>query len=208
MSPILRRGSDRSRSRQEVAGTLPTAAADLDHLVSKPVSRYAVVVKPNPRKKPQGTPRKFRRGIKDRDQILAAVQQAIGATDAEALEIRLLQDGRLYVVLDREDPPVDTALLVQTIKGIRKRLLEASIDPGELAIEVDSPGANRILATARHFERFKGRKIRVTYRKAVDGKTAATMELLGVKDSQPFVRDPHGDERTLAAEEYEAIRLA
>ncbi|MFH0946733.1 MAG: hypothetical protein V2A76_16180 [Planctomycetota bacterium] len=165
-------------------------------------------MKPNPRNQRRSPPRKYRHEIKHRDQILAAVQRTIAATDAEVLEVSLRPGLRLSVVLDREDPPVDSALLVRSIKGIRKALLAAGIDPGELSIEVDSPGANRLLATARHFERFMGQKIRVTYREKVDGKTSATMELLGASGSLPLVRDPEGNERTLDQAEYDAIRLA
>ena len=172
------------------------------------VRRYSGVVKPNQRKSKAGGSRKFRPRLPNRDRVLACVQQTLATTDAELLEIQLTQEGNLHLVLDREQPPVDSGLLVAFIKGLRRGLLEAGIDPGELKIEVDSPGAHRLLTTARHFERFQGCKIRVTFPEKVDEKSSAAMELLGAQDGRPVVRDQHGVERVLAPEEYASIRLS
>jgi len=165
-------------------------------------------VKPHQRKPKPAGPRKFRRPIANRDRILACVQQTLAETDAELLEIQLKPEGSLRLVLDREEPPVDSGLLVAVIKNLRRTLVAAEIDPGQLDIEVDSPGAHRLLSTARHFERFKGRKIRVTFPEPVGGSSSAAMLLLGAEDGRPLVRDQEGVERALAPEEYATIRLS
>lgn len=133
--------------------------------------------------------------------VLAIVAEVAAEHDAEVLEQSLTQSRVLKLVVDRE-AGVETGFLVGLIKGLRRALVDAGIDPGEYQIEVDSPGAERVLRTARHFERFAGMEIRV--RRAGDKER---MTLLGAEGDRPKVRDGDGEERVLAAGDYDEIRL-
>lgn len=135
------------------------------------------------------------------------VHQAVAERDAEVLEMSLTEHRVLRVVIDRESGPVDTDLLTGLVRGIRKGLHEADVDPGTFSIEFDSPGERRLLKSARHFERFKGETVRVTWRAAVDGHNSSRFVLVGADGDAPRVRDEDGAERTLAPGDVKAVRL-
>ncbi len=135
------------------------------------------------------------------------VQQAVADGDAEILELSLTEHRVLRVVIDREARPVDTQLLTSLVRGIRKGLRDADVDPGTFSIEFDSPGERRLLTTARHFDRFRGEAVRVAWRTPVDGRSSSRFVLVGADGHAPRVRDEAGHERTLAPHEIESIRL-
>lgn len=186
-------------------------------------------MRPHPRnKKPLRKPslrRDSGRPPRDRRQILGLAQQAALDCGAEALEWSLDPSFRLKLVLDREEPPPDTALLVAVLRRLRALLAQNELDPGALDIEVDTPGARRLLRTPRHFQRFAGRQIRVrrhgagpdddadaaaaapSPRAAPRQKKDVLMTLLGERDGLALVRDAEGRERTLAPGDFVSIRL-
>jgi len=143
----------------------------------------------------------------DRRKILAAAARVVAAFDCELLEAIVTDAHRVKIVVDRDDGPLDTNLLVSLIKTMHQELTDAKVDPGQLDIEFDTPGERRLLVTARHFERFAGQSVRVTLAKPDEnGAATKTYELLGADDDAPRVRGKDGD-LTLPRHTWKNIRL-
>ena len=95
---------------------------------------------------------------------------------------------RLYI--DHPDG-VDLALCERVSDHLRD-LLET------WSLEVSSPGADRPLTKPEHFDRFRGRRVRVRTREAIDGQRSFTGTLTGadedgvrIKANQREVEIPH-----------------
>ncbi|MFG0320181.1 MAG: ribosome maturation factor RimP [Planctomycetota bacterium JB042] len=145
----------------------------------------------------------------DRERILAVAETVAAAQGCELLERSVSDSRRIRLVVDREDSPPDTKLLVALIRALRDGLTEAGIDPGAFDIEFDSPGENRVLETARHFERFAGERVRVSLAAPdEEGRSAFLAVLVGADGDSPRVREEGGDERTLPRDAWRRIRLA
>lgn len=92
-------------------------------------------------------------------------------TDEEGFEILaylLRPDRTLRLTLDRESRPVDISALTFLNHRIRGALEEAGLAVDDYAVELESPGVRRILATLRHFERFLGEFARVRWNEDKD----------------------------------------
>src|SRR5690606_12991054 len=108
-----------------------------------------------PPRKPSLRPGGGKKAI-DREKILAIAGAVVATRGCELLERTVSDTRRIRLVVDRESAAPDTKLLVGLIRATREALAAAGIDPGGFDIEVDSPGEERVLLDARHFERFRG----------------------------------------------------
>ncbi len=61
--------------------------------------------------------------------------------------------------------------------------------PGEYNLEVSSPGINRRLVKAEHFERFAGNKVKIKLKRLVDGRRNYKGKLLGFKEPNVLVKE-------------------
>lgn len=65
-------------------------------------------------------------------------------------------------------------------RAVSDRLDEADPVPGEYTLEVSSPGMDRVLRTAQHFERFIGEQVNVEMKQQVNGRRRFVGKLLKV----------------------------
>lgn len=77
---------------------------------------------------------------------------------------------------------------------------------GEYDLEVSSPGFDRPLFTAEHFERFSGHRARVTLQAPIDGRRRFTGTLVGVRDGELAI-EVEGEEHLLALDRIGSARL-
>ena len=77
---------------------------------------------------------------------------------------------------------------------------------GEYDLEVSSPGEDRPLFTAEHFERFRGQRARVTLEVPVEGRRRFTGRLDGVRDGA-VVLEVDGHEELIALASIGSARL-
>lgn len=118
------------------------------------------------------------------------VENVVRPLGYEPLEVRLRGAGKtrvLTVKLERADEtPITVADLQRANRVIGLELDRLDPIPGSYRLEVESPGPDRPLLTARHFERFAGLKARVrteegdfTGRVLEVGREGVTFELAG-----------------------------
>ncbi len=128
-----------------------------------------------------------------REFLFGMVAAAAAAHGLEILDLSLSFGGTFRVVLDKDDPGgVGSEDLTRFLFEVRDRIRDAGHDPGDLRIELDSPGERRLLTTARHFERFTGRRVRAYFRTPQDGKEHVVGNLLGHEEGRARVQDGDG----------------
>jgi ribosome maturation factor RimP len=110
------------------------------------------------------------------DELQGQIEQRLSDLDPTIELIALEQPAgetlRLYI--DHPDG-VDLALCERVTDHLRD-LLET------WSLEVSSPGADRPLTKPEHFDRFKGRRVRVRTREAIDGQRSFTGTLTGADE--------------------------
>ncbi len=186
------------RQSWERGSSLPPAGA-------KPYA--AAGMKPHPRnRKPlrKGAPHQ----PPDAALVFALVDQVAAEHGVEVLERRLTSSWTLHLVLDRDPGPLDANVLTRVIRALREALAARGLDPGLFAIELDSPGAQRLVQTPRHFERFAGKLVRVRLTAPREGRSSILVRLLGEQDGRPRVALEDGSERVFEPGEFTEIRLA
>ena len=77
---------------------------------------------------------------------------------------------------------------------------------GHYDLEVSSPGLDRPLFTVEHYERFRGRKVRVKLAAKLDGRRNHEGLLAGVRDAE-LILDVDGEIRNLPLDMIESARL-
>jgi ribosome maturation factor RimP len=92
------------------------------------------------------------------------------------------------------------------------RAVSAELDssdpiPGHYTLEVSSPGLDRVLRTAAHFERFAGEQVRIEMARAVDGRRRFSGQLLAVNDRE-ITLDVEGSKICLPIGDIHRARLA
>ncbi len=79
---------------------------------------------------------------------------------------------------------------------------------GPYTLEVSSPGIDRPLFEAEHFERFAGSEVRIQLRELLDGRRKLTGCLLGMRDDAVAIVDSDGREWRAPLDQIEKARLA
>jgi ribosome maturation factor RimP len=79
--------------------------------------------------------------------------------------------------------------------------------PGSYSLEVSSPGLDRRLRTAAHFERFAGERAKVSLKRALDGRRRMTGTIGPVEDGSVVI-DVDGEAVRLELSEIAEARLA
>lgn len=95
----------------------------------------------------------------------SVAQEVLGRLGFDVLEATLKGKGAgrvLLVRLERSDEvPISVADLEQANRALGAELDRLDLIPEAYRLEVESPGPDRPLFTARHFERFLGLKVKV-----------------------------------------------
>ena len=117
------------------------------------------------------------------ERIQADIEERLAAVEPEVELIALEQPGhdslRLYI--DHPDG-VDLALCERVTNHLRE-LLE------RYSLEVSSPGLDRPLTKPEHYRRFRGRRVRVRTREAVEGRRSFTGTIAGADEDSVKVEE-------------------
>ena len=92
-------------------------------------------------------------------------------------------------------------------RAVSDRLDEADPLPGEYTLEVSSPGMDRVLRTAQHFERFIGEQVNVEMKQQVNGRRRFVGKLLKVSP-QDIQIEMGGEQFELALVNIHRARLS
>jgi ribosome maturation factor RimP len=117
------------------------------------------------------------------EQIESSLRDLDPGIELIALEQPAAESLRLYI--DHPDG-VDLALCERVTNHLRD-LLES------WALEVSSPGAERPLTKPEHFRRFRGRRVRVRTREAIEGQRSFTGTLTDADDRRVLISADAGD---------------
>ncbi len=136
-----------------------------------------------------------------RERLRTVADAALRTCGYRLLEFVTGSDRRVRIVIDAE-PDVDLKDCVRGHKAVIEALRESGADPEEYAIEVQSPGAHRLIAGERDFERFRGEGVVVRLESGADGRRTLYGVLLGLdsgslrlkeRDSRSEMRFPLDD---------------
>ena len=117
------------------------------------------------------------------EQIESSLRDLDPGVELIALEQPAAESLRLYI--DHPDG-VDLALCERVTNHLRD-LLES------WALEVSSPGAERPLTKPEHFRRFRGRRVRVRTREAIEGQRSFTGTLTDADDRRVLISADAGE---------------
>lgn len=124
----------------------------------------------------------------------AMLRPAVEALGYELVGVEMLRNGRhsllrLYIDTEKGITVDDCERVSHQVSGV----LDVE-DPirGEYTLEVSSPGLDRPLFSAEHYERFAGREVRVKLKVPVEGRRKIRGTLAGVSEGNVLVQE--GDE--------------
>jgi len=110
------------------------------------------------------------------DDLFAALQPAVAASDLELVDVEL-RAGVLLVTVDR-DGGVDLGALTEANRVVSALLDQLDPIPGRYTLEVSSPGVERTLRSPAHFVRAIGETVTVKTRPQVPGERRLRGELV------------------------------
>ena len=121
-----------------------------------------------------------------------------GSEGIEVVEVEVKGGGNNRFVRISIDKPegvshADCELISQQVGTILD--VEDVVPGGRYTLEVSSPGLERKLVKPADFERFRGRKVRITLRAAVDGRRTFEGTLAGLADGAVSVETASGQLR-------------
>ncbi len=141
-------------------------------------------------------------------QILDLLEPAVSALGYELLGVEHLAQGRhslLRLYIDSPDGITveDCERVSHQVSGV----LEVE-DPikGQYTLEVSSPGLDRPLFKAEHYERFVGSVVQVRLLRPIEGRRKFKGQLLGLRDGA-VVLDVEGQEMVLALTDVDKAHL-
>jgi ribosome maturation factor RimP len=150
---------------------------------------------------------KMRENLQTLKRVLTSVVEAMGyewvgmefhPRHANAL-LRIYIDSMTGVTLE------DCQRVSHQVSGVLD--VENPID-GQYTLEVSSPGLDRPLFEARHFERFAGSEVRLQLRELLNGRRKLIGCLRGMHDGNVVIVDSEGQEWQVPFERIEKARLA
>jgi ribosome maturation factor RimP len=128
-----------------------------------------------------------------REQLVAMLEPTIERLGYELfdLDVRLDGGGLLRLFIDSLDP--DAGIGLEDCEKV-SRQVSALLDvedpiPGGYTLEVSTPGLDRRLVKAQHFERFAGSRVKVKLKRLVDGRRNFKAKLVGCDNSNVLLRE-------------------
>jgi len=129
-----------------------------------------------------------------RDQLIEMLEPTIESIGYELFDLELHLAGgsgfvRLYI--DSLDPEAGIGLDDCEIVSRQVSALLDVEDPisGEYNLEVSTPGLDRRLVKASHFERFAGSRVKVKLKRLLEGRRRFKAELVGCDDSNVLLKE-------------------
>ena len=128
-----------------------------------------------------------------RDQLIDLLEPSVEQLGYELFDLEFQlggTNGLLRLYIDSKD---DSGIGVDDCETVSRQvsaLLDVE-DPlsGDYSLEVSSPGLNRRLVKAQHFERFAGSRVKVKLKRLVDGRRNFKAKLIGWDDSNVLLRE-------------------
>jgi len=149
------------------------------------------------------------------EQLIAPVCKAHGVELVDARH-QLEPGGAVLRVLielpDAEKLPPGVGISLEDCTRV-SRALSALLDqddslvPGAYRLEVSSPGIERPLVKAIDFERYRGREIKLSARRPIEGRKNFSGILDGLRAGQVVLRDPKGDEVQVSLDDIAKAHL-
>lgn len=138
------------------------------------------------------------------DRLWDRIDPYVAAEGIELDDIEILGGGQIVrVTIDAEDP-IGVDLIAELSKGISRLIEDDDPFPGSYTLEVSSPGLERKLTRASHYNKSIGRDIRVKTFAAIEGDKNHKGALVRA-DVAGFTIDIDGIERKFR---YEDVSLA
>ncbi|MEG0392389.1 MAG: ribosome maturation factor RimP [Anaerovoracaceae bacterium] len=126
--------------------------------------------------------------------------------------VKEAKDWFLRVYIDKQHSQETDYIGTEDCEKVSRYLSQRmdELDPIEqnYYLEVSSPGMDRELILDRHFEKFTGRPIDISFYKPVNGEKAMTGILLGLREGVLSVQDATGATIELPREEIAKVKLA
>jgi len=133
-------------------------------------------------------------GQVSKEQLTAILEPTVEQLGYELadLELHTGANALLRLFIDRE-----TGIKLEDCEKV-SRQVSALLDVEDLltfeyTLEVSSPGLNRRLVKAAHFERFAGERVKVKLKRLFEGRRNFTAELIGYADPNVVLREDQTD---------------
>ena len=144
----------------------------------------------------------------DKERLFALLEPAVAAMGFELadLDAHLGRRGLLRLYIDREG-----GVTLDDCQRVSEQI-GAFLDvedplPGSYVLEVSSPGFDRRLRTAAHFERFSGENVKIELKDARDGRRRFTGKLVGMEGGEVML-EADGERIRLPIGDIAVARLA
>ncbi|MCU0808203.1 MAG: ribosome maturation factor RimP [Candidatus Contendobacter sp.] len=148
----------------------------------------------------------MRQDLKTLRRMLAAVVEAMGY-ELVGVEFHAHRDNallRIYVDNENGISLDDCQRVSHQLSGVLD--VEEPVT-GRYTLEVSSPGLDRPLFDAAHFNRFAGSEVRIQLRELLDGRRKLVGRLLGMRDDNVAIMDSEGREWRVPLDRIEKARL-
>lgn len=161
------------------------------------------------RKRVVRTGHDFDMTIRTQDALTALLQPVVEGMGYEFVGLEYFQQGRrsvlrVYVDLTPGITLDDCERVSHQLSGVLD--VESPIK-GSYALEISSPGSDRLLFTREHYQRFAGRQVTVRLAVPVDGRRNFKGRLDGVDGDEVIVTDETEQVFRLPFEQIEKARL-
>lgn len=141
--------------------------------------------------------------------VTALAQPIAEELGLDLWDVRFVKEGALYylrIFIDK-----DGGVSVDDCERMSRAIDEPldRLDPIEQSyiLEVCSPGIERELTRPEHFEAMKGRQVRVTLFRPIDGCREFVGNLEGLRDRQIIITGEDGGEMSIAKKDAVSVRL-
>ncbi len=129
-----------------------------------------------------------------RDELIALLEPTVERMGYEIADLEVQLGGKTGLVrlyIDRPDPEAIIGLDdCETVSRQVSALLDVEDPiPGDYNLEVSSPGLDRRLVKAVHFERYAGSRVKVKLKRLVEGRRNFRAKLVGMEDANVLLRE-------------------
>ena len=142
-----------------------------------------------------------------RERLIELLEPLLRHLGYELWELELSgRNGVLRIYIDSPDG-IDIDDCETVSRAVSERLDEADPIPGEYTLEVSSPGLDRVLRTAEHFQRYVGEQVSLELKQLINGRRRFVGKLLQAtaKDIQ---LEMDGEQCEVAISNIHKARLA
>lgn len=147
------------------------------------------------------------------EELIAEMEDIAAASGCELIHAEL-KGGTLRLFIDRPEGGVDLSDCETISRQVSALLDVIDFSDGRYLLEVSSPGLDRQLYRSRDWERFTGRKVRVTFRSPETGEKRTVLARLEQFDPEPapvggtaVLHTETGEHLVLSLEDVQVARL-